>query len=145
VSVVESNKYNFDQGRNCYAYSQVATKDAPYTVNEWLDIAIADGKVTGTKSGTQKGPDMTNGYQGVVLGSTEGGVMNTVFAYSVEGSANREQEIYLPYKDGLEKYRYPLVEKGGMLAPDKTKAYAKLQYVRINCEELKANKSAATQ
>ncbi|MBP6866222.1 MAG: hypothetical protein KBC12_01610 [Candidatus Pacebacteria bacterium] len=145
ASVVESNEYNLTDGRNCYAYSQVATKDAPYTVNEWLDVTIADGKVTGTKSGTQSGPDMTNGYEGTISGSVQGGTLNAVFSYTVEGSANREQEIYIAYKDGLEKYRYPLSDQGIILVPDLTKAYAKLQYVHIDCGQIKTENSAIDQ
>jgi|GEM_PF-2283065 len=142
VSVVQSNEYNFLDGRNCYAYSHAATAEAPYTVNEWLDITLASGKVTGTKSGTQKGPDMTNGYNGTIAGSVEGGKLNAIFSYIVEGSANREQEIYLPYKDGLEKYRYPLLDKGIILVPDETKAYTKLQYVHADCKQAQTKNSA---
>ena len=135
VPVVVPEKYSFTEGRKCYAYSHAATADAPYAVNEWLDITISGDKVTGTKSGTQKGPDMTNGYQGTISGSVVGGIMNAVFAYTVEGSANKEQEIYHASADGLEKYRYPLLEQGGMLVPDQTKDYTKLNYVHTDCKQ----------
>ncbi len=132
---VVPEKYNITDGRKCYAYSHSATTDAPYEVNEWLDVTVSGGQVTGTKSGTQKGPDMSNGYQGSISGSVEEGILNAVFAYTVEGSSNKEQEIYHASKDGLEKYRYPLIEKDGMLVPDISKEYTKLKYAHTACKQ----------
>lgn len=135
----EENK-NTDQavmilkdGRQCYAYNHEATPEAPYTVNEFIDITISSAEVSGTKVGTQNGPDMTNGYQGTLIGKLEGGTINAVFSYTVEGSQNKEKEIYRAGKTGIEKLRYPLKEEKDMLVPDTTKEFQVLNYARVGC------------
>lgn len=120
-------------GRQCYTYSHDGTPDAPYTVNEFIDITIANGVVTGTKTGTQKGPDMTNGYTGTITGTLANNTITDVYAYTVEGSQNKEKEIYRTGLVGIEKLRYPLVETVGMLVPDTTKDFQVLSYARVGC------------
>ena len=122
-------------GRQCYTFNHEATATEPYTVNEFLDISISDTKVTGTKSGTQKGPDMTNGYNGTIVGTLNNDMINDVFSYTIEGSPNKESEIYRSRKDqiGIEKMRYPLIEKNGILVPDTTKEFTILLYARVGC------------
>lgn len=122
-------------GRQCYTYNHEATKTEPYTVNEFLDITIDDTKVAGTKNGTQQGPDMTNGYTGTIVGTLDKDTINAVFSYTVEGSKNKETEIYRARKDqiGLEKLRYPLIEKSGVLVPDTSKEFTALLYARVGC------------
>lgn len=122
-------------GRQCYTFDHEATTTEPYTVNEFLDISINGAKVTGTKSGTQKGRDMTNGYSGTIVGTLNNDMINDVFSYTVDGSSNKEAEIYRSREDqiGIEKLRYPLIEKGGMLVPDTTKEFAVLLYARVGC------------
>ncbi len=120
-------------GRQCYTYSQEATAEAPYTVSEFLDITINGKMVTGTKTGTQAGPDMTNGYSGTFSGVLNNDKITAVFAYVVEGSHNQEQEIYRANKTGLEKLRYPLVDRGGILMPDLTQSFKTLNYARVGC------------
>ena len=48
---------------------------------------------------------------------------------------NKEAEIYKNRDDqiGIEKLRYPLIEKKGILVPDTTKEYKKLLYARVGC------------
>jgi hypothetical protein len=121
------------EGRNCFVYKHEATKDEPYKVSETIDINVSGSVVTGTKKGTQAGPDMTNGYEGSLKGTLDKDVMNVVFSYVVEGSANKEKEIYLVKKDILEKLRYPLIEGKNMLIPDTTKEYKTLDYIRVDC------------
>jgi hypothetical protein len=124
-----------ENGRQCYTFNHEATSTEPYAVNEFLDINVDGLKVTGTKTGTQKGPDMTNGYEGSILGTVNKDIINSVFSYIIEGSKNKEEEIYKIREDkiGLEKLRYPLVEKDGILVPDTTKEFKTMLYTRVGC------------
>lgn len=119
--------------RSCYAYHQVATKSAPYAVDEVLDITTTGTAVSGVKQGTQKGPDMTNGYTGTITGTVEKGVITSVYAYTVEGSQNKEQELYRIVSSGLEKLRYPLIQGKGMLVPDTTQSFKVMTYTTTDC------------
>lgn len=121
-------------GRQCYMYSHKATSTDPYATSELMDITIKGNSVTGKKRGTQSGPDMTNGYEGTITGTLEENTITAVFSYVIEGSGNKEREIYRASTAGIEKLRYPLVEQGGMLVPDETKSFTALSYVRINCD-----------
>ena len=120
-------------GRQCYSYNHEATGDEPYTVNEFLDITINNKIVIGTKKGTQNGPDMTNGYNGTISGTSNNNLITDTFSYVIEGSAGKEKEIYRTNKTGIEKLRYPLVEENKILVPDTTKEYKVLQYHRVGC------------
>jgi hypothetical protein len=120
-------------GRQCYAYNHEATKTEPYTVNEFIDITINGNNVNGAKTGTQKGPDMTNGYSGMIKGTLSKNIINDVFSYIIEGSANKEQEIYKTSKTGIEKLRYPLIQGKGILIPDTKSEYKIMQYARVGC------------
>ena len=122
-------------GRQCYTYNHQATTTEPYTVNEFIDITIDGTKVTGTKRGTQNGPDMTNGYTGTITGTVDADTITDIFSYIVEGSHNQEKEIYKARADqiGIEKWRYPLVEGKGVLVPDTTKAHTTMLYARVGC------------
>ena len=132
VSATQPN-VTLTDGNQCYVYSHEATTDAPYTVNEFLNITIAGKNVSGTKTGTQKGPDMTNGYTGTIKGTLDKNIINDVFSYIIEGSHNQEKEIYQANKTGIEKLRYPLIEQKGILIPDLTKPYQTLLYARVGC------------
>lgn len=122
-------------GRQCYTYNHEATTTEPYKVDEFIDITISGTKVSGSKKGTQAGPDMTNGYTGTINGTLTSDTIESVFAYTIEGSQNKESEIYKARKDeiGIEKLRYPLIEKGGMLVPDTTQDFKTLLYARVGC------------
>jgi len=133
VPVVQKNISLVD-GRQCYTYSREATPDAPYTVSEFIDLTITGREVQGTKKGTQSGPDMTNGYEGTLVGSVDKDMMTVTFAYTVEGSKNKEKEIYRAGKTGIEKMRYPLLEGKGILIPDTTKEFSIINYARVGCE-----------
>ena len=108
VSIPIQQNISLVDGRQCYTYSHEATKSEPYAVNEFLDITIDGVKVEGTKKGTQNGPDMTNGYAGTVIGTLDDDTITDVFSYVIEGSANKEKEIYKTDKTGIYKLRYPL-------------------------------------
>lgn len=120
-------------GRQCYTYNHEATKAEPYTVNEFLDITISGKNVTGAKAGTQKGPDMTNGYSGTITGTLANNIITDVYSYTVEGAKNKEQEIYRTGKTGIEKLHYPLIEEKGILVPDVTKEFNAMLYARVGC------------
>jgi hypothetical protein len=120
-------------GRQCYIFSHEIIAEAPYKVSEFVDITITGAKVEGTKRGSQAGPDMTNGYQGTISGNLENNTITDIFAYTIEGSKNKEKEIYRTNKVGLEKLRYPLKEEGGMLVPDTTKEFTAMTYARVGC------------
>ena len=122
-------------GRQCYTYSHDATTTEPYTTSEFIDITVSGSTVTGTKRGTQSGPDMMNGYTGTIKGTLADNIITDVFSYTIEGSPNKEKEIYRARADqiGLEKLRYPLVEQTGILVPDTTKEFTSLLYARVGC------------
>jgi hypothetical protein len=122
-----------EDGRQCYAYSHEATASEPYTVTAFMDMTVKNGIVTGTKKGAQAGPDMTNGYTGTLTGTLDQNAITAVFSFTVEGSQNKEKEIYRTHKTGIEKLRYPLVEEDGMLVPDLTKEFKILRYTRADC------------
>ncbi len=125
----------FVDGRQCYTYSHEATKEEPVTSTEFIDMTIAGTKVTGTKHGTQSGPELTNGWEGTLNGSITGDTMTVAFAYTVEGSKNTEQEIYQASLVGIDRLRYPLIDKYKEgLFPDTTKEFKRIPYVRVGCE-----------
>ncbi len=123
--------------QQCYSYSQAATKDAPYAVSEFLALSVKGSTVSGTKKGTQSGPDMTNGYEGTISGTIASWMITSLFSYVIEGSANTEKELYRYTADnkGIEKLRYPLLEGKNMLVPDTTKPYTVMLYSTVSCSE----------
>ncbi len=122
-------------GEYCYGRIQEATEEAPYAVEEHLKLSIAGDAVTGTKSGTQSGPDMTNGYTGTLSGQRMDMVMiDAVYSYTIEGSENKEQELYSIGPNLLTKFRWALKEEGDMLIPDKTEDPSVITYVSEPCE-----------
>ncbi|MBY0376899.1 hypothetical protein K2P96_02915 [Patescibacteria group bacterium] len=123
-------------GRQCFAYHQIATADAPYNVDEYIDINTNGSEVTGTKKGTQSGPDMTNGYVGGISGAVTNEVLTDVYSYVIESSSNKEKEEYKITSAGLVKQRYPLKEEGGILVPDKTqKLVGEMAYLPVICND----------
>lgn len=125
----------FPDGKYCFGRSQKATPSAPYSVEEHAILYFQGGEVTGTKTGTQAGPDMTNGYAGSLEGTREGNNLTLIFSYSIEGSENKEKELYTLSDKKLEKNRYQLVEKGGMLVPDLNTTPQKIIYGEEPCTE----------
>ena len=123
-------------GQQCYVYDHEATKDEPYTTHEFINITVSGKKIQGIKDGTQKGPDMTNGYTGTLTGKVNDNIIDVLFSYTIEGSKNQGKELYSVREDqlGIEKLRYPLVEKNGILVPDITKEFKTLLYSRVGCE-----------
>ncbi|MDQ5954628.1 MAG: hypothetical protein QG583_556 [Patescibacteria group bacterium] len=120
-------------GEYCYGRVQVATSDAPYNVEEHIKILINNNEVSGTKKGNQSGPDMTNGYEGTLTGIKEGDNLELVYSYVVEGSANKELELYTFSLNELQKNRYVLKEENGMLVPDKTNPPSIILYPSETC------------
>ena len=133
INILPEQNIVLKDGRQCYTYSLEATKDAPYTVSEFIDITIKGNGVIGIKKGTQAGPDMTNGYTGSLNGTLDNNTITAVFSYVVEGSHNQEKEIYRAGLTGIEKLRYPLIEGKGLLLPDTTKEFQVMRYARVGC------------
>ncbi len=129
----EQQVVKLTDGRQCYTYTHDATTDEPYTVTEFIDMTINGNKVAGTKTGTQSGPDMHNGYTGSITGTLDDNAITDVFAYTIEGSMNKEREIYRAGLTGIEKLRYPLIEQRGLLVPDTTQEAKVLIYARVGC------------
>ncbi len=123
-------------GENCYTYDQLATKEAPYEVHETLVLNIENEKVRGEKTGNQKGPDLTNGYFGNVLGEIKENKIESIFSYTVEGSEGKEKEIYEIKNDKLVKLRYPLKDEKGILVPDTNFTANTLNYNKVDCNTL---------
>jgi hypothetical protein len=122
-------------GRQCYTYSHDATTGEPYTTSEFIDITISGNKVLGTKTGNQAGPDMTNGYTGTITGTLADNKISDAYAYTVEGSKNTEHEIYQAGLTGIDKLRYPLIDKfKAGLFPDTSKSYTIQHYSRVECK-----------
>ncbi len=112
----------------------MATKTAPYSVNEKIKIEIMGDKVVGTKIGNQSGPDLTNGYFGDLNGSIKDNILELVYSYTVEGANGKELENY-EFQDGsLVKMRWPLISKNKILVPDKTGEPQKQIYNKVLCE-----------
>lgn len=119
----------------CFARVQKATPEAPYAVTEHIKLAISNNSVSGTKEGTQSGPDMTNGYQGTLSGVIHGSELELVYSYTVEGSQNKELEVYDLTGDTLVKNRWPLVDQGGILTPDRSSIAALISYTATPCAD----------
>jgi hypothetical protein len=120
--------------RKCFASHHEATKDAPYTTSEYIDLMVNGTSVSGIKKGTQEGPDMTNGYEGTLVGTKQENALHLLFAYIIEGSKNKEQEEYVMSDTKLIKYRYPLLEKQSMLVPDMSKEPTQIEYIETDCK-----------
>ena len=122
-----------NQRRQCYTYTQNSTTEAPYDVKENIDVKIDGSTVSGTKSGNQSGPDMTNGYVGTLKGSINNDVITVIYDYVIEGSKGKEQEEYKIINNSLIKQRYPLVMKDNVLTPDKTGTLKQMEYKPMVC------------
>lgn len=135
--VITNDKQNVPElvdGRQCYTYSHEKTDSEPYTTSEFIDMTISGNTISGTKTGTQSGPDMTNGYTGTIVGTLKDGVITDTFSYVIEGSSQKEAEIYHAGVTGIDKWRYSLKEEGGVLVPDLSTDYKVLHYARVGCE-----------
>lgn len=132
VPLAESRPY-------CFVYKQAPIDTAPYAVEEHIILSRVRGDINGTKNGTQMGPDMTNGYTGTLAGSAkEDGVFELIYSYTIEGSENKELEIYNIQGESIVKKRYPLSEGKyngvKMLIPDQTKASNSIVYKSEECK-----------
>lgn len=121
------------QNKFCYSREQIATPVEPYAVSEYIELYFDVDKVSGVKSGTQNGPELTNGYFGTLLGEKQGDVLRLVYSYTVEGAKNKELEIYEFSKEILVKKRYVLKEGKGILIPDESSALKNINYLETLC------------
>lgn len=135
VQPVVTDVADVTDGEYCYTRLQEATETAPYRVEEHVVLNISGDRVTGTKRGTQAGPDMTNGYTGDLKGTKTENNLELVYSYTVEGSQNKELELYTVSPEVLTKIRYVLIEKEGMLVPDKNTSAQNITYSKEPCQK----------
>lgn len=126
-------------GEYCFSRTQMATDTEPYNVKEDIILNIKGNTVSGTKKGTQSGPDMTNGYFGNLNGSIKGNIMELIYSYSVEGSKARELELYEMKDNLLIKTRWPLVNINNILTPNKTGVPKLIYYTANICKSVTPN------
>jgi hypothetical protein len=124
---------SLQDGTYCYARKQTATTTEPYVVEEHVVLTINGNVVTGTKKGTQSGPDMSNGYQGTLSGTRNGSRAELTYAYTIEGSQNKELEIYDIGATVLKKMRWPLKEQNNILVPAKAGEPKIISYTAETC------------
>lgn len=122
------------EGDYCYSRNQVATPDAPYKVEEHVMLHIDKEAVTGTKSGTQAGPDMTNGFTGTLTGNIKDNEIQLIYDYRVEGSANKEQEHYTFSENTLIRHQYQLIQGKDILVPNINKFVRDITYIKEVCK-----------
>lgn len=117
----------------CFSYTHAATTDEPYTTTEHLSLTRIRDTISGTVEGTQRGPDMTNGYTGTLHGTltTNGFIADTTF--TIEGATQTEQQIFELTDTTLTKLRYVLKEEKGKLVPDLTTMPTRILYQSIPC------------
>jgi hypothetical protein len=130
----QSSVEPISDGQYCFSRSQEATTTEPYQVKENIVFNIKGDVVTGTKNGTQNGPDMTNGYTGDLKGSISGNNMELTYSYTIEGSNGKELEVYQFQNGLLIKKRWVLVDEGGVLMPDKIEDPKIIYYTEDKCQ-----------
>ncbi len=134
--VVEPIAFVATPGTYCFSRNQIATPDEPYSAEEHIVLHIADDKtVSGTKTGNQAGPDMTNGYTGTLSGALTDNTMELTYAYTVEGSSAKELEVYVMDTSTLTKKRWVLVEQDKVLVPDRVGDPKLIVYTKENCPD----------
>lgn len=122
-------------GKYCFSRYHEATKTEPYKTQEDIVINVKGEVVTGTKKGTQAGPDMTNGFWGDLNGSYKNNLLELVYSYTVEGSKGKELEIYEYKNNLLNKMFWPLTEKNHILTPDRIGEPKITSYIEKNCTD----------
>jgi hypothetical protein len=123
----------------CFGRIQEATPTAPYHVEEHILLMIDGTSVTGTKRGTQAGPDMTNGFEGTLSGSKLDTALELVYSYTIEGSTGKELELYTLGANELVKKRWALEEElhdgSHILVPDHIGAPTLITYTKEVCPQ----------
>lgn len=131
--VKQDNSTQVTPNGGCFQYQHTRTLEAPYDVSEKIEISIDGDMVEGVKSGTQSGPDMTNGYEGTLVGTYNGNIIEVIFSYTIEGSSQKEKEIYKIGENVLTKTRYVLEEVDGILVPDLNSVPQYMDYTKVAC------------
>jgi hypothetical protein len=131
---VAETENTITNGKLCFSRTQVATDEAPYSAEEYIELNINENMASGTKKGTQVGPGVSNGYEGSLSGEIVNEVIGVIFSYVIEGSAGKEKEEYILRNGDLIKQRYPLVEENDILVPDKDGEMSEIVYQSAVCE-----------
>lgn len=109
-------------GQYCFVRIQQATETAPYSSEEHVVLNFNGAQVSGTKKGTQVGPDMSNGFEGKLSGAMIEDEIELTYSYTVEGSNGKELEVYTFADKNLIKKRWVLEDKKingeNILVPD---------------------------
>lgn len=135
VKETETTSKEISDGKYCFYRKQVATDAEPYSSEESVVLNILNNRVSGTKTGVQSGPGVSNGFKGSLTGSVKDGEVEVVYAYTVEGSNGKEREIYVFEGEDLVKLRYRLIDNfDGELLPDRSEEPKRLIYAKSNCE-----------
>lgn len=119
----------------CFSYTHAATNDEPYTTTEQLNLTRIRDRISGSVSGTQRGPDMTNGYTGTLDGTLTNTGFTATTIFTIEGATQTEQQIFELTDTTLTKLRYQLIEKKNILVPDTTTIPQRIQYQSIPCTQ----------
>lgn len=133
VTENEAGSEEILNGKFCFDRTQVATDEAPYSAEEYIEININENIVSGIKKGSQVGPGVSNGYEGTLSGEIQDGIIGVIFSYVIEGSAGKEKEEYVLRDGDLIKIRYNLIEEAGILVPDKTTESSEITYLKSDC------------
>lgn len=122
----------------CFGRVLAATAEAPFAVEEHMELTRVGDEITGTKSGIQTGPGVSSGFTGTMTGSAKDGYLEFVYAYTIEGSAQKEFEVYTIAGQDLVKQRYTLDEakKDGesILIPNLTSEPTLITYTAEACK-----------
>ncbi|MDQ5883235.1 MAG: hypothetical protein QG654_147 [Patescibacteria group bacterium] len=121
-------------GKFCFDRTQIATEEAPYSAEEYIELNINGNMVSGIKNGSQVGPGVSNGYEGALSGEIVDGTIGVIFSYTIEGSDGKEKEEYVMRDGDLIKIRYNLIEEDGILVPDKTSDSSEIAYLKSECK-----------
>lgn len=119
----------------CFVYTHAATTNEPYTTSEELSLTRIRDRISGSVSGTQRGPDMTNGYTGTLDGTLTNTGFTATTMFTIEGATQTEQQIFELTDTTLTKLRYQLIEKKNILVPDTTTIPQRIQYQSIPCTQ----------
>jgi hypothetical protein len=135
IKTAEEHPTASEPSKICFRYDHISTDTKPYDTSELVYLILDGDSVSGQKFGTQRGPEMWNGYQGTLIGTRMGNDLNLRFDYTIEGANQSEQELYTLSETALTKHRYQLIEQDGVLVPDLSTTPFDITYTPIDCSD----------
>ena len=122
----------------CFGHIQEATTDAPFRVEEHMQLTRTRGQIEGTKSGTQSGPGLSSGFTGTMKGEAKDGYLEFIYSYTIDGANQKEFEVYTIDGPNLVKQRYTLdmAKKDGedILIPNLSSTPTQIVYIAEECK-----------